>query len=182
MSRYQDVRKVFAAARKKYDGYYSQCAYFAGAFSRALVDRFEWPRELVTYERPGYGPVAHIEDALVLESDTYWHLGLALKLQESAAAGDELRFALRFKRIGDPTGKEGRYLVELFPGVEFDVTEPTAQAFAPVLDALFDEITLHYERGLDLFLENRAGKLRIPYSPPEPKPPPEAKPGTDAGK
>jgi hypothetical protein len=55
MSRFQDVKKVVAEARKKYDGYYSQCAYFAGAFSRALVDRFEWPRELVSYERPGFG-------------------------------------------------------------------------------------------------------------------------------
>lgn len=75
-----------------------------------------------------------------------------------------------------PTGKEGRYLIELFPGVEFDVTEPTVEAFAPVLDALFEEIALHYQRGLDLFLENRAGKLRIPFSPPEPKPPPTGEP------
>ena len=174
MSRFQDVKKVFAAAKKKYDGYYSQCAYFAGAFSRALVDRFEWPRELVTYERPGFGPVSRIEDALVLEADTYWHLGLTLKLQHDAPPADDLRVALRFKRTGDPTGKEGRYLMEIFPGVEFDVREPTAEAFEPVLAVLFDEIALHYDRGLDLFLENRAGKLRIPFSVPEPRPPHEA--------
>jgi hypothetical protein len=29
---------------------------------------------------------------------------------------------------------------------------------------------MHYDRGLDLFLENRAGKLRIPFLVPEPKP------------
>jgi hypothetical protein len=86
MSRYQDVRKAYAAARKKYDGYFSQCAYFAGAFSRALVDGFGWPRELVTWERPGVGPVAHVEDALVLEEDTYWHLGLSLRLSASRSA------------------------------------------------------------------------------------------------
>ncbi len=164
MSRFQDVKKVVAEARKKYDGYYSQCAYFAGAFSRALVDRFEWPRELVTYERPGFGPVARIEDALVLEADTYWHLGLALRLHEGAGPAEEIRLALRFKRAGD------RYLMELFPGVEFDVREPTANEFEPVLEVLFTEIETHYARGLDLFLENRAGKLRLPFSPPEPKP------------
>src|SRR6266568_4661339 len=151
MSRFQDVKKAFAAAQKRYDGYYSQCAYFAGAFSRALVDRFAWPRELVTWERPGAGRVAHVEDALVLEADTFWHLALLL----------------RFKKAAD------RYLLELFPGVEFEVREPTAEAFQPVLDALFDEIAMHYDRGLDLFLENRAGKLRIPFSPPEPKPLPD---------
>ncbi len=176
MSRFQDVKKAHAAARKKYDGYYSQCAYFAGAFSRALVDQLEWPRELVTYERPGFGPVARIEDALVLEADTFWHLGLTLRLQEEPGGDDELRLALRFKRTGDPTGKEGRYVVELFPGVEFDVQEPTAEAFQPVVTALQDEILLHYDRGLDLFLENRAGKLRIPFSPPEPRLPAAAKP------
>ncbi len=183
MSRFQDVRRVFAAARKKYDGYFSQCAYFAGAFSRALVDRFEWPRELVSYERPGHGPVARIEDALVLEGDTFWHLRLTLRLAEEAAPADEIRLALRFKRTGDPMGKEGRYVIELFPGVEFEVQEPTAEAFEPVLDALFDEIAMHYERGLDLFLQNRAGKLRIPFSPPEARPPrePRASPVTDAG-
>ena len=168
MSRFQDVNKAFAAARKKYDGYYSQCAYFAGAFSRALVDVFGWPRELVTWERPGAGPVAHVEDALMLEEDSYWHLGLLLRLAEDARPEDTLRIALRFKRAGD------RYLLELFPGVEFDVVEPTSAAFQPVLDALYEEIALHYERGLELFLENRAGKLRIPFRPPEPKPLPDA--------
>jgi len=167
MSRFQDVKKAFAAAQKKYDGYYSQCAYFAGAFSRALVDRFEWPRELVTWERPGVGRVAHVEDALVLEEDTFWHLGLLLRFQEHAPASSGIRVALRFKKAAD------RYLLELFPGVEFEVREPTAEAFQPVLDALFDEIAMHYDRGLDLFLENRAGKLRIPFSPPEPKPLPD---------
>src|SRR6516162_4178065 len=106
MSRFQDVNKAFAAARKKYDGYYSQCAYFAGAFSRALVDVFGRPRELVTWERPGAGPVAHVEDALMLEEDSYWHLGLLLRLAEDARPEDTLRIALRFKRAGD------RYLLE----------------------------------------------------------------------
>jgi hypothetical protein len=164
MSRFQDVKKVAAEARKKYDGYYSQCAYFAGALSRALVDRFEWPRELITYERPGFGPVTRIEDALVLEADTFWHLGFTLRLHDAAGPAEEIRLALRFKRAGD------RYLLELFPGVEFDVREPTAGEFEPVLDVLLTEIKTHYDRGLDLFLENRAGKLRLPFSPPEPKP------------
>ncbi len=164
MSRFHEVKKAFSAAQKKYDGYYSQCAYFASAFSRALIERFEWPRELVTWERPGAGPVAHVERALLLEDDTFWHLGLRLKLQEGTSPGDDLRIALRFKKTGD------HYLLELFPGVEFEVREPTAEGFRPALDTLFEEIAMHYDRGLDLFLENRAGKLRIPFLVPEPKP------------
>lgn len=173
MSRFQDVKKAFAGARKKYDGYYSQCAYFASAFSRALIDRFEWPRELVAWERPGAGPVAHVEDALFLEEDTFWHLGLCLRLQDGAPPGDDIRIALRFKKAGD------RYLMELFPGIEFEVQEPTAEQFQPVLDALFEEIVMHYDRGLDLFLENRAGKLRVPFAVPEPKPLPDGGGGDD---
>jgi hypothetical protein len=163
MSRFQDVKKAFADARKKYDGYYSQCAYFAGAFSRALVDGFGWPRELVTWERPGAGPVEHVEDALVLDADTFWHCGLRLRLETAPSPGHELPLNLRFKRAGD------RFLLELFPGVEFDVREPTPDAFRPVLDALYEEIVTHYARGLELFLENRTGKLRIPFVPPAPK-------------
>ncbi len=173
MSRFQDVKKAFSAARKKYDGYYSQCAYFASAFSRALIDRCEWPRELVTWERPGVGPVAHVEDALVLEEDTFWHLGLRLRLQEQAPASDDIRIALRFKRAAD------HYLLELFPGVEYEVREPTVEQFQQVLDTLFEEIAMHFERGLDLFLENRAGKLRIPFAVPEPKPLPEGSQSED---
>jgi hypothetical protein len=165
MSRFQDVKKAFADARKKYDGYYSQCAYFAGAFSRALVDGFGWPRELVQWERPGAGPVTRVEDALVLDGDTFWHCGLRLRLEP--AQGDALALALRFKRAGD------RFLFELFPGVEFDVREPTPDEFQPVLDALYDAIATHYERGLDLFLENRAAKLHIPFAPPRPRPVPD---------
>ena len=164
MSRFQDVNKAFALARKKYDGYYSQCAYFAGAFSRALVDGFGWPRELVTWERPGAGPVAHVEDALVLEPDTFWHLGLLLQLEKGSSEDEALRLAVRFKKVGDG------FLLELFPGVEFDVREPTPEAFQPVLSTLFEEISTHFERGLDLFLDNRAGRLRIPFVPPAPKP------------
>ena len=164
MSRFQDVKKAYAAAQKKYDGYYSQCAYFAGAFSRALVDSFGWPRELVTWERPGEGVVAHVEDALVLESDTFWHLGLMLRLEKGAVEEEAVRVAVRFKRAGDG------YLLELFPGVEFEVREPTPDAFQPVLAALFDEIATHFDRGLELFLENRTGRLRIPFVPPAPNP------------
>jgi hypothetical protein len=164
MSRFQDVKTAYAAARKKYDGYYSQCAYFAGAFSRALVDSFGWPRELVTWERPGVGPVEHVEDALVLEPDTFWHLGLILRLEKTTPEDEALRLAVRFKRAGDG------YLLELFPGVEFEVREPSPEAFQPVLDTLYEEIATHYQRGLDLFLENRTGKLRIPFVPPAPKP------------
>ncbi len=164
MSRFQEVVKAFAAAKKKYDGYYSQCAYFAGAFSRALVDGFGWPRDLVSWERPGAGEVERVEDALVLEGDTYWHLGLRLRLQESSAPADDLQLKVRFKRIGD------HFVLELFEGVEFEMREPTAESFQPVLDALFDEITTSYHRGLDLFLENRAGKMRIPFTPPDPRP------------
>jgi hypothetical protein len=162
MSRFQDVKKAFATAKKKYDGYYSQCAYFAGAFSRALIDQFGWPRELVFWERPGTGRVDRVEDAIVLQGDTFWHFGLHLQLQEDQTR-DDLRIAVRFKRAGE------RYLIELFPGVELDVREPTAEAFQPVLDALYEEIVLHYDRGLELFLDNRAGRLRIPFMPPEPK-------------
>ena len=169
MSRFQDVKKAFAAAQKTYDGYYSQCAYFAGAFSRALVDGFGWPRELVAWERPGAGPVTRVEDALVLDADTFWHCGLTLRLDGEARPGDAVRLGLRFKRMGE------RFLLELFPGVEFDVREPTPQAFQPVLDALYDALATHYERGLDLFLENRAGKLHIPFSPPPPRPVHEAR-------
>ncbi len=164
MSRFQDVKKSYAAAQKKYDGYYSQCAYFLGAFSRALVDGFGWPRELVSWERPGAGAVTHVEDALVLEADTFWHCGLRLRLDADAGPGSELKLDLRFKRAGD------RFLFQVLPGVELDVQEPTPEAFQPILDALYEEITTFYERGLDLFLENRAGKLHIPFTPPPPRP------------
>jgi hypothetical protein len=166
MSRFQDVKAAYASGRKKYDGYYSECAYFAGAFFRALIDRFGWPRELVSWERAGVR-VAKVEDALVLDQDTYWHLGLHLRLQDDAAA--ELSVPLRFKKLGE------RWVLEIFTAVEFEVREPTADAFQPALDALFDEIATFYERGLDLFLENRAGKLRIPFTPPQPRPLPEPK-------
>jgi len=162
MSRFQDVKKAFATAKKTYDGYYSQCAYFAGAFSRAIIDQFGWPRELVSWDRPGAGRVDRVEDAIVLQADTFWHFGVHLQLQEDQSR-DDLRIAVRFKKSGDG------YLIELFPGVELDVREPTAEAFQPVLDALYEEIVLHYVRGLELFLDNRAGRLRIPFVPPEPK-------------
>ncbi len=166
MSRYQDVTKAFAAAKKRFDGYYSQSAYFAGAFSRALLEQSGWPRELVAWERPGHGPVAHVEDALVLDADTFWHLGLHLRIQEAGGPGDNVRVLIRFKRSG--TG----YIMELFHGVELDVQEPTPEGFRSVVAALMEEIASFYDRGLDLFLDGRASKLRLPFKPPVPRPVP----------
>lgn len=156
MSRFAEVRRAFAASQDRFAAYRAECVHFAAAFTRALVDEFRWPQELVRY---GDGTVGRPEAAMRLGDDGYWLLPIALEIRDERAT-DTVDFELRFRRSGTT------WELQLFPGVEFEVDEPTREALLPALEALHRALRAHYEQGLTLFLEGRSSRLHLPYAPP----------------
>lgn len=156
MSKFAEVRRAFAESQDRFAAYRAECVHFAGAFTRALIEDFGWPRELVRY---GDGSSEHAESVMRLDADGCWELPVALNLREGQAS-DTVSFRLRFRRSGED------WQLQLFPGVEFEVAAPTREALAPALDALHRALRAHYEQGLAHFLDGRSARLHLPYSPP----------------
>jgi hypothetical protein len=156
MSKFSEVRRAFAEAQDRFAAYRAECVHFAAAFTRALMEDFAWPRELVRY---GDGTSEYPESVMKLGGDGCWELPIALQVREGQAS-DVVAFTLRFRRSGDD------WQLQLFPGVEFEVAAPTREALAPALDALHRALKAHYEQGLAHFLDGRSARLHLPYVPP----------------
>lgn len=160
-SRYQQLCQSLENARSQFAAYRSECVLFAATLSRGLIDHAGWPRELVTYEPlPGDAPAApthRIEDAMHLDADAFWHVGLRLAIEEPRAR-DSILLRVRFKKL------DTRYIVSLFGFEDFEVSSPTPEQLHPVYESILNAVRRHYDYGLRLFLENGGRGLKIPVS------------------
>ncbi len=158
---YQDLCQSLEDARERSRVYRSQCAFFASQFERQLAEYLGASRDRVSFEplqgaREGGGPVT-AQEAMYLEEDTYWHLGLRLRLS-SQKATDSILFHVRFKKM------EERYVVNLFGHEDFELAEPSPAALHPVFTELHESLKRHYEDGLRLFLDKRGQNLHLPFT------------------
>ncbi len=172
-TRYLDLCSKFEDARKRYKDYRSDCVFFASQFARQLTEYLGGPREMVTFEpvggaRAGDGPVQP-EEAIHLDEDTYYHLGLTLRLSVEKVverAGekvvdrmeDDIPLHIRFKKI------DRLYVVNLFGHEDFELAEPSSSSLQPIFDELYTSIKRHYEDGLRLFLDKRGQNLHLPFT------------------
>ena len=162
---YQDLCKSLDEARERSRVYRSQCAFFAGQFARQLADFLKTPPDRITYEalsgaRAGEGAVqAH--EAMQINDDTYWHIGLRLQLA-SEKAKDSVLLQVRFKNMGD--NSRPLYVINLFGHEDFELSEPTPTAFEPVFEEIYESLKRHYEDGLRLFLDKRGQNLHMPFT------------------
>ncbi|WP_242392981.1 hypothetical protein [Anaeromyxobacter oryzisoli] len=160
-SRYQDLCESLETARSRFAAYRSECVLFAATLSRGLVDHASWPRELISYEPLGGAtpgePTEKIEDAMHLDEDGFWHVGLRLAL-EVPKGRDSILLRVRFKKL------ETRYIISLFGFEDFEVAAPTPEALEPIYESVLNALKRHYEYGLRLFLENGGRGLKIQVS------------------
>jgi hypothetical protein len=160
-SRYQELCQSLEAARSRYSAYRSECVLFAATLSRGLMEYASWPRELLSYEPVSGGsagePTEAIEDAMHLDDDAFWHVGLRLAL-EVPKGKDSILLRVRFKKL------ETRYIISLFGFEDFEVAAPTPEALQPIYESILNAVKRHYDYGLRLFLENGGRGLKIQIS------------------
>lgn len=161
MSRYQEMQRSLEGARARFAGYHSECSFFAAQLVRGLGEYSGWPRELLAFERlvgeDAGEPVASVADAMHLDEDGFWHVGLRLALEEPKGR-DSIRLVIRFKK------DEQRYVVSPFGSEDFEVAAPTPEALQPIFDTILNAVKRHYDDGLRLFLDNGGRGLKIPIS------------------
>lgn len=160
-SRYQDLCHSLEQAREEFAGYRSKCVLFAATLTRGFMEYSGWPREQLTFEPTEPGVDADqtntIEDAMRLDKDAYWAVGLRLHL-EAPKGRDSILLGIRFKRL------ETRYIVSLFGMEDFEIPEPNPEALQPIHESILNAVRRHYDYGLRLFLENGGRGLKIPIS------------------
>lgn len=159
-SRYQELCQALEHARSSFAAYHSECVLFAATLSRGFIEYSSWPRELVSFEplTPGAeGATTKIEDAMHLDEDAFWHVGLRLALEEPKGR-DSILLRVRFKKL------ETRYIISLFGFEDFEMADPTPEALRPIYDSILNAVKRHYDYGLRLFLENGGRGLKIPIS------------------
>jgi hypothetical protein len=161
-TRYLELSHAYEEARKGLSNYRSDCVFFAATFARGLTEFMQGPRDLVVFE-PVAGArkeksIVEVQEAMYLDEDTYWHLGMRLRVSAADKAVDAVPLHIRFKKNGD------RYVVNLFGHEDFELTEPTPGALQPVYEELFTSVRKHYEDGLRLFLDKRGQNLHLPFT------------------
>jgi hypothetical protein len=159
-SRYEDLCKSLAEARSRFGAYRSECFFFAATLARGFTEYSGWPREQVAYEpvaAPGASPTAKVEDAMHLDQDGFWHLGLRVTIAEPKGKGSIL-LHVRFKKL------ETRYIISLVGFEDFEVAAPTPEALQPIYDSILNAVKRHFDYGLRLFLENGGRGLKIPIT------------------
>lgn len=158
---YQDLCQALEEARERSRVYRSQCAFFATQFERQFAEYLGIQHDRVTFEPltgagAGDGPVP-VQEAMQLDEDTYWHVGLRLELSTEKAK-DSILFHLRFKKMED------LYVVNLFGHEDFEVAEPSPTALRPIFVELYDSVKRHYQDGLRLFLDRRGQNLHMGFT------------------
>ncbi len=162
---YQDLCQQFEEARERARVYRSQCAFFATQFERQFAEFLGIQHDRITFEplsgaRAGDGPVP-VQEAMRLDEDTYWHVGLRLVVGTDKAK-DAILFHLRFKKMGDR--QDDLYVVNLFGHEDFEVAEPSPAALRPIFVELYDSLKRHYQDGLRLFLDKRGQNLHMQFT------------------
>lgn len=158
---FQDLCQALEEARERSRVYRSQCAFFATQFERQFAEYLGIQHDRVTFEPlsgvgAGDGPVP-VQEAMQLDEDTYWHVGLRLELSTEKAK-DSILFVLRFKKMED------LYVVNLFGHEDFEVAEPSPTALRPIFVELYDSVKRHYQDGLRLFLDRRGQNLHMAFT------------------
>ena len=163
-SRYQELCHSLEQAREGFAAYRSTSVLFAATLTRGFMEYSGWPREQVTYESiepldagAEADQTATIEDAIRLDKDAYWAVGLRLHL-EVPKGRDSILVSVRFKAL------ETRIIVSLFGMEDFEMAEPTPEGLQPVHESILNAVRRHYDYGLRLFLENGGRGLKIPIS------------------
>jgi hypothetical protein len=158
---YQDLCQSLDEARERSRVYRSQCAFFATQFERQFAEYLGAPPDRISFEplqgaRTGDGPLP-VQEAMQLDEDTYWHVGLRLGLS-SEKATDSILFHMRFKKMED------LYVVNLFGHEDFELAEPSPTALRPIFAELYEALNRHYHDGLRLFLDKRGQNLQMPFT------------------
>jgi hypothetical protein len=165
MTRFDELCHALSAARKKYLRWRSDFIVFAEELRDNLQEYLSSPIDKVKFaplnEPRHRDAVYSVREALFLDADTVWHLGIAITLYEMPGGVGEETHILDIQI----TKKTGKYLLQLAPhSQEFTVDSGERATFQPFFDFIFAELTRYYDEGLTDFLEHGENVRHIGFT------------------
>lgn len=151
MTRFEELCKSYANARKKYFNYEDECMRFGVDMVNGLVKYLECPPEQVNYYPPDKESDPNISynihGATILGEDGFWHVGIGIGLYEAPKLRpqENVRSTLLIKKVDDhfivKYGKES-------PD-EFKICEGKVEDLNEFYDYIFEEIKELYDKQLE---------------------------------
>lgn len=153
MSKFEELCRAYAVARKNYFDYRDTCCKFAHTLVSGMIDYFKCPKEQIKFI-PLKGEVEPnssytVMGAIHLDDDTFWHLGVMLTLYEAPNVfpHQPVLLQLLIKKVDD------YFIVKLgTKRQEFTIHEDKPDEFNPFYEFIFVLIKENHEKGLQRFL------------------------------
>ncbi len=92
MSKYDELTNLYRQTRLTFQQYEDECGAFARELVNGLLEYMEWPRDQeITYLAVGQEIDATnkfyaLASAMQMDSESFWHFGVELRIQEASGA------------------------------------------------------------------------------------------------
>lgn len=142
MSKYDELSRIYRQTRLTFQQYEEECGAFARELVSGLLDFMEWPRnQEITYLAVGQeidpnNKFYALASAMQMDSESFWHFGVELRIQEvSGAYPLSLILSFFIKKV------DSFFIVKLGPqGREFKIPESKRGQLEPFYEAIFTHI------------------------------------------
>lgn len=142
MSKYSELTHLYRQTRLTFQQYEEECNTFARELVSGLLEYMEWPRDQeITYLAVGEeidpnNKFYALAGAMQMDSESFWHFGVELRIQEASGAYP-LSLVLSFfiKKV------DTFFIVKLGPqGRELKIPESKRGQLQPFFEAVFLQI------------------------------------------
>ena len=142
MTRYDELTQIYRKTRHTFQQYEDECSTFARELVNGLLKYIEWPRnQEITYIAVGQeidstNKFYALASAMQMDSESFWHFGVELRIQEANGAYP-LSLVLSFfiKKADD------FFIVKLGPqGRELKIPESKRGQLEPFYEEVYKQI------------------------------------------
>ncbi|MFA6583629.1 MAG: hypothetical protein WCS77_04960 [Elusimicrobiaceae bacterium] len=164
MSKFNQLCKAYATARKSFFDYRDECFEFTSWLLEGLVSYLDCPVEQIGYFplkgdfQPGH--TYTLMGAMDLEDDTYWHFGMGITLyeQKKKFPHETVLFEFMIKKA------DGKFTVKMdAEGTEFHIAKDDPASAHKLYEKIYEEIRESYSSGLQHFLEEDETARKIGF-------------------
>lgn len=159
MSKFDELCRSFAEARRQYSAYRDEHFRFADRLIRGLIEYFEIPQSQIRYvptdEEVKTNDQYTLLGAMHLDNDTFWHLGVIITFfdKPDRFPKQPVLFVFRMKQKSD------KFIIQNNPQDKEHIIDPNSREdFIRFYDSLFDSINNYFS--LQAFLEKEQPEPR----------------------